>query len=360
MLSEFLTEHREQLIERARVKVVRRRTPRATDYVLLHGVPLFLDQLVQTLRLEAMHPDSDLPEMGPAAVHHGGDLLQQGFTGGPVGHDYGDICQAVTELAQEVGSPITILEFHTLNRCLDNVTAEAVTEYGRLRDLQGSDAETERLGFFSHELRNLIQTAVLAFRVLRGGSVGPTGRTSEALERTLAEMGSLVDRALAEVRFESKIGHRTRLPLAGLIDEVAFPAALAAEQRGLSLLVQPVAAALAVEADRQLLAAAVSNLLQNALKFTAPASRVWLRALESDGRVLIEVEDQCGGLPEGAQESLFLPFTQRSGDRTGLGLGLAISRRAVEQSGGTLRVRDLPGKGCVFTITLPVAPPDPA
>ena len=54
-------------------------------------------------------------------------------------------------------------------------------------------------------------------------------------------------------------------------------------------------------------------------------------------------------------EALFLPFEQRGGDRTGLGLGLAISHRGVEASGGVLQVRDLPGTGCVFTVDLPKA-----
>ena len=52
-------------------------------------------------------------------------------------------------------------------------------------------------------------------------------------------------------------------------------------------------------------------------------------------------------------ETLFAPFTQHGADRSGLGLGLSISRRAVEANGGTLRLRDVPGTGCIFTIDLP-------
>ena len=67
--------------------------------------------------------------MSPGAALHAGDLLKQGFTVGQVVHDYGDVCQSVTELAEELGVEIATSEFHTLNRCLDNVTADAVTEY---------------------------------------------------------------------------------------------------------------------------------------------------------------------------------------------------------------------------------------
>jgi len=69
--------------------------------------------------------------------------------------------------------------------------------------------------------------------------------------------------------------------------------------------------------------------------------------------VQIQIEDECGGLPPGEIEHLFRLFEQRGADRTGLGLGLAISRQGVEESGGAIRVRDLPGKGCVFTVDLP-------
>jgi C4-dicarboxylate-specific signal transduction histidine kinase len=70
------------------------------------------------------------------------------------------------------------------------------------------------------------------------------------------------------------------------------------------------------------------------------------------GRVLISVEDECGGLPDGTAESIFRPFVQRGAVRTGLGLGLFISRRGVEANGGELNVRNLPGRGCVFTLDL--------
>ena len=95
--------------------------------------------------------------------------------------------------------------------------------------------------------------------------------------------------------------------------------------------------------------------MQNALKFTRPGGQVTLKTYAEAHRVFIDVEDECGGLPPGTAERLFLPFEQGGADRSGLGLGLAISRRAVEANGGQLHVRDLPGTGCVFTIELPRA-----
>ena len=258
MLSDFLNNNRESLIVRARAKVLQRRVPLPTDYELQHGVPLFLNQLIETLRMEGKL-ERPLPEMGPDAVHHAKDLFKQGLTIGQVVHDYGDLCQAVTELAEEVKAKITTDEFHTLNRCLDDVTAEAVTEYGRQRELEASNAETERLGVFAHELRNLIQAAVLSFQMLRRGTVGVSGSTGNAHERTLRQLCDLIDRTLAEVRLESKIEQDVRFPLSPLIEEVAFPANLEARNRGVELVVVPPEGPLEVEADRHLLASAISN-----------------------------------------------------------------------------------------------------
>ena len=103
------------------------------------------------------------------------------------------------------------------------------------------------------------------------------------------------------------------------------------------------------------LIAAISNLLQNAFKFTPAGGHVQLRATASPSAILIDVQDECGGLEPGVAERLFKPFQQHSANRSGLGLGLSISRKAIRLAGGDVRVRDLPGIGCIFTIELPRA-----
>ena len=98
----------------------------------------------------------------------------------------------------------------------------------------------------------------------------------------------------------------------------------------------------------------VGNLLQNAFKFTRSHSTVTLRVHASADRVLIEVQDECGGLPgEGEGKELVASFEQRGADRTGLGIGLTFSRWGAEANGGRLYARNLLGKGCVFTVDLP-------
>ena len=356
MLHEFIAIHRDEIITRCRVKVATRSVPPPTQAEIDHGVPLFLEQLANTLRLGL----ASSAEIAQTALLHGHDLLVQGFTVSQVVHDYGDVCQAITELAVELNAPISTEDFRTLNGCLDDAIAGAVTEYGRGRNQSALDGETargnERLGFFAHELRNLTNTAILAFEVLRKGNVGIAGSTATVLHRSLTGTRDLIERSLVEVRLTEGIQNREQFLVSGLIDELAPAARLSADSRHIALLLLPVDDGLVIEADRQVLKAVVMNLVQNAVKFTRPGTSVTLRVGANPDRVLIEIEDECGGLPGGSVKDLFHPFEQRGADRSGLGLGLAFSRWAVEASSGRIYARNRPDVGCVFTIDLPRIP----
>ena len=91
-----------------------------------------------------------------------------------------------------------------------------------------------------------------------------------------------------------------------------------------------------------MLFAAVGNLLQNAFKFTQRHTEVSLNVYAAADRIRIDVEDHCGGLPEGFAEEGFTPFAQSGVDRSGFGLGLAICLRSVKANNGVLTVRDMP------------------
>jgi signal transduction histidine kinase len=286
-------------------------------------------------------------------------LLELGYTVDQVVHDYGDLCQAITDLAVERDAPFSVDEFRTLNRCLDNAIADAVTAFSAQRDLTVSRRHTleanERLGYFVHELRNALHTAVLALAALEAGHLPITGATGGVLRRSLGALTSLVNRSLDEVRTvaEVQLG-REVFSLAAFISDAGNAAHLEASVRGCLLTVRNVDPGLLVEGPRELLLGALINLLHNAFKFTRHESDVFLSAsAEESGDLSIEVEDRCGGLAAGAAEIMFKPFTRRHEDKSGLGLGLTIARENVERAGGTLSVRNLPGTGCVFTIKLP-------
>jgi hypothetical protein len=352
MLYEFIAANREQILARTREKVASRPGPRATLDELDNGVPAFLSQMVETLRLSGY----DSVAMEESASKHGGDQLKRGFTVGQVVHGYGDICQAVTELAEEKKAPITIEEFHTFNRCLDQAIARAVTEYMRQHQLTTTEAGTERLGSLSHELRNSLSGALLAFDILKKGNVGVSGATGTLLGRSLIALRDIVDRSFAEVCLELGAEKREQISLSDLIAEVESDVAMGVNAGGVKWIVEPVEADVFIEVDRQIVQAALANLVQNAFAYTWPGGHIWLRAHAKGDRIFIDVEDECGGLPPGDPQKLFLPFERRRSDRPGLGLGLSTSRRGIEANGGKVGVRDLPGRGCVFSIELPRAP----
>jgi signal transduction histidine kinase len=210
------------------------------------------------------------------------------------------------------------------------------------------------LGFLVHEIRNALQMASLAVRAMELGGLTQTGATGSVLKRSISSMRSLVDSSVAEVRAGSNSPvPRTIFSLAALIEDAGTAAQLEADAHGCVLLVTAVDPVLRIDANRDLLLGSLGNLLSNAFKFTHRHTAVRLTAYEMDERVLIDVEDKCGGLSANIEETMFAPFVQLGFDRTGLGLGLAIARNNVESMGGTLTVRNLPAVGCVFTIGFP-------
>jgi hypothetical protein len=357
MLYDFITTHRDQIITRCRERVATRPASRHAAVEPEYGVPLFLDQLVNTLRANG---EPNL-EIGATAALHGHDLLLRGFTVSQVVHDYGDVCQTITELALEANAPIETGDFRTLNRCLDEAIAGAVTVYGRESEQFSLDGQTERgnerMGFFTHELNNLVNTAIIAFRVLQTGNVGVGGSTGAVLDRSLTNLQDLIARSLNEVRLSAGIQNREQTPVVDFIAALSEGAILEARARGRTLTILPVEEALTIEVDRKVLSAVVVNLLQNACKFSPPGSNVRLEVGGSPDRVLIEVHDECGGLPgAGDLKELFRPFEQRGADRSGVGIGLAFCRWGAEGNSGRLYARNLPGKGCIFTVDLPRSP----
>ena len=359
MLREFVQDHREEILARARLRLAARNVPVATDEALTKGLPAFLEQLCEALRKAEAHEAEDHTEIRDTAIMHGRSLFAQGLTVAQVVHDYGDICQVITGFAMERKATIEPKEFQTLNLCLDDAIAGAVTSYQLYREGSIADEDNERLGILAHEMRNVLNGAFLSFASIKRGTVAIGGSTGAILERSLLRLQALIDRSLADVRLDAGIMNLERVAVWEVIDEVSISAAAVAQTRGLTFAVTSVDATVIVEADRQILAAAVANLVQNALKFTRLSSTVQLRAIATSARVLIEIEDECGGLPADGATTIMKPFVQKGRDRTGLGLGLAICLKAAKAIGGDLRVRDMPGKGCVFTLDLPKQPPPP-
>jgi len=209
MLHEFLTTNRKLLISRCRDKVAKRFEPTGTLATIGHGVPLFLQQLAETLRVEQTTPHQEFDseptpaptEIGRAAALHGAELLRLGFSVDQVVHEYGDVCQCVTALAVEQDVQISTDEFRTMNRCLDNAIADAVASFGSARQTSiDGQMETlqQRLVVFNAEYRRLIEIAIHSLKAIKTGNIGISGATGTLLAHTLEELSSLTDRTVPE------------------------------------------------------------------------------------------------------------------------------------------------------------------
>jgi hypothetical protein len=363
MLHEFLTARRGELIERCSAKVAARSAAKEGQSEQVHGIPHFIDQLIDTLKADPRRSKelsgatdsgskSAVSEMGAAAAQHGRDLCRQGYTVEQLIRDYGDLCQAITDCAFENDEPIEVAEFRTLNRCLDNAIADSVTEWAYQSNLAHADKKIERVDVFIYELRKLIHTATLAVIAIKAGNVGIAGATGAVLESSLIDQRNLLDHSLNDLRGESAVPTTHKLVrLADFIAESKISASLAAQSRHCELSVAVVDANLAVDADQAVLFSAVGSLLANAFKFTPPEGRIALSAYASGDRIHIDVEDGCGGLAAGAAERMFLPSTPSNADPVDSELSVCL--RSVQANNGRLSVRDIPGSGCVFTIDLP-------
>lgn len=361
MLHDFLTRHREEILELCKEKVFAARDSRETTALLERGLPVFYDELIEVLKRSTGEDSvvatacSDGGNDLKGAVAHGRESLRLGYTISQVVHAYGAVCQSITELVKGKSFTITPQEFHDLNLCLDHAIAEAVTEFHQGRSENVSRIENERLGCLIHELGNSLAAASAAYAMIQGGHVGSRGSTSRVLGLAHKRMGFLIDRTMEEVRLRSRHGFATRsqVSLTDIMSEVE-EAAVIMKSNNRVRLTMDVDSDLQLTANRHLVFSAVSNLVSNAMKFTKEGGQVSVRAKESGGgRILIEVEDECGGLPEGRAEELLEPFVQEGADKSGLGLGLFLSRQAIELNQGTLGARSIAGRGCVFTIDFP-------
>lgn len=351
MLHDFLKLNKNEILELSEEKTKKLAGLRGGSEQLKAGLPLFYEQLIKVLEQKLMHQPSD--EMLAAAASHGSEFLKLGFSLSHVVHSYGSMCQAITELATTKNADISANEFNILNGCLDVAIASAVSEFQFKSNEANEARELKHLGFLAHELRNALSSVTIAHDMIKAGFVGVGGSTANVLEVNLVRMRNLIDRSLSEVRMRADSDlFIEKFRLSDLFDQIVITAKIDARKKSQTLEVE-IDRQLEIEADRQFILSAVSNLVQNAIKYSKPIAKLLLLGRVVEDRVLIEVTDECGGINLDKISSLFKPFVQENADRSGLGLGLTITQRAVHLSQGSIRVKSDPGIGCTFTIDIP-------
>jgi signal transduction histidine kinase len=352
-LSAALNSVRAELINAwmARVKSEVGAAPLPTVELIDH-MPAFVDELIET----AARPWQPTPS-GPAE-QHGVQRLRLGFNVGEVVREYGILHECIIEAMGRIGFRLEARHQLLIVRSLSQGMADAVSQYVNQRDSELERQASEHVGFIAHEVRNGLATSLLAYQALRPG--GEMQGPLERLGRSLRTVAEVVDNTLTQSWLRMGVVPKAQsLLIRAFLEQLALDLAAGARDRSVKLELD-LPADLVIAADPRLLRSAVSNLVTNALKFSPAGSTITVRASTSGGRLCLEVADQCGGLPAGKAEELFSPLVQRHQNRSGFGLGLAIVQQAAEAHGGTVRVRDLPGIGCVFTLELPLVSPGAA
>lgn len=318
----------------------------------------FLHEVIHGLRADqqagqvgAMTADST------TARAHGRQRFELGFDVGAIVREYGALRDVIFVFMEESGESFTVAEMRSLSFYLVGGIANAATKYAQERDAELRRQTSRHVAFLAHELRNPLSSARLAFaRLDRQGFPSDSQRPAAILNAGLNKLSDLIDRALVEVKLQAGVElHIEEVAVSPFVQSLCAESSLDALERGTSIAVEIGAETL--RADRKYLESALSNLLRNAVKFTRSGGTIHFRAKQSGAHVIFEIEDECGGLPEGNVQKLFDPFVQLGQDRSGFGLGLAIAKQAVDAHDGSLRVHDLPGRGCVFVLDLPVAGP---
>jgi hypothetical protein len=196
-LQDFIRTNHDKLVSMTRGKVAKRNAgPRSEGLETKHGAHVFLDQLRRALDDEAKRDPSKQAEADPptnpdiakTAAQHGHDLLTLGFSVDEVVHDYGDVCQAITELAVDQEADISVADFHTLNRCLDNAIAAAVTTWN-----EDHESDLSQTAPTDKKLRRLVSGSLAILAMLREGKIGTGGSSVAMLGRYLEEMRDLLD-----------------------------------------------------------------------------------------------------------------------------------------------------------------------
>ncbi|TVQ78815.1 MAG: sensor histidine kinase [Bradymonadales bacterium] len=352
ILTEFLSTHKKDILDLSESKTRALAGSLASSRKLQEGHALFFDQLIEILN--SRKDRADKKEILIAATEHGKEHLRLGYSLSHVVHSYGAICQAITELATVKNVRFTPMEFNLLNLCLDVAISAAVSEYQHQSSESNLKREAQHLGFLVHELRNALSSATIAHEMIKGGLVGVGGSTSAVLEENLQRMRNLIDRALSDIRMRADSDlHIEKFLFSQLIDQIVITAKSDAAKRRQLLLID-IQDEVTIEADRHIVMSIFANLIQNAIKYTKLGGEIWISSKLSGQTLVVEVQDECGGIETSKISSLFEAFVQEGSDRSGLGLGLTIVRQAVKLSQGKVYVRNAANRGCSFIVELPL------
>lgn len=348
LLADFIAVNKEKVIERWKAAARDRLGLTFEASELVNDLPLFLDDLVEALR----SPAGEWPDMS-GAEKHGRRRMRLGIDIGALSEEMMLVGEIVLELIDEAERAVPAKEVRDLFRAMGRGVAASVRAYAALRDREIVEQATQHYSFIAHEIRGPLQTARLTAALLLAEQEPRRQKYFERLDNAITQASRLIDDSIVQARLsgEPRISARP-IAISKLADTICDEIEEQAQAKSIAIVKD--VEALEVEADHKLLLSAITNVMRNALKFSFEGSRVTFRARALEDRVLLEVEDSCGGMPDDLPPKLFQPFVQGNADRSGFGLGLLIVKRAVEAHHGSVRVVNRPNEGCTFVLDLPL------
>ncbi len=356
-LYEVLETRRDEIMRRWQERVRGTLVPASLPPLeLFDHLPEVLDSIAASLRENVgqrpttRHDD----DLNRSAATHGRQRLRLGFSLEAVVREYAALRDAIVDTADSGGMDVSRRELTVVFNALLDGLARAVSEYAHRRDAEFVRAANEHFAFIAHELRSPLSTATNAFQILKGQGALPTvNRAVDILDRGLRRTAQLIDETLQAARITSGVElRRQRTTLQSLLDDVKSGVVAEAEWKDVALRIV-IERDEEVEVDVRLVYSALDNLARNAVKYTPAGGLVELRGRVLDSRLIVEVEDRCGGLQSDDLERAFNPFVRLDARQSGFGLGLSIAKQAAEAHGGTIRVQNVPSVGCIFVLDLP-------
>lgn len=245
--------------------------------------------------------------------------------------------------------------------------AELMRDFDRMAERLENlvNAQRRLLTDISHELRSPLARLNVALELARRRSGSDAGSALDRIDRETSRLNQLIQKLLTIARLDGgdEFIQKSPLHLEHLISEIAKDAAFEAQDRRCEVEVDVVDDCV-VTGNARLLQSAVENVVRNAVRYTEPGTNVQVRLEQGLGpkgpEAVVRVTDSGPGVPEEALDKLFRPFYRiddaRGRQTGGVGLGLAITERAVALHGGTIRAANRPQGGLMVEIRLPLAP----
>jgi len=244
--------------------------------------------------------------------------------------------------------------------------AELMRDFDRMAERLEKlvNAQKRLLTDISHELRSPLARLNVALELARRRSGADAGSALDRIDRETNRLNQLIQKLLTIARLDGgdEFVQKSPLPLEDLISEIAKDAAFEAQDRRCEVEVDVVDDCV-VTGNARLLQSAIENVVRNAVRYTEPGTNVQVRLEQGLGakgpEAVVRVTDSGPGVPEEALDKLFRPFYRiddaRGRQTGGVGLGLAITERAVALHGGSIRAVNRPQGGLMVEIRLPLA-----